>query len=141
VVNWLYSQKIATSGGHELILSTLAQAWILADCFLIPKLQDQIMLHIHKICSCIDTWKDCTDFETFAKIAWTYGDGNNKLFEVSAWALVWTDEGFVDRFSDEIPLAMFRRAFEMTKNGPSWVTALHSSAAVFYVNESTAAGH
>lgn len=137
VVNWLYSQKIMISGDNELILSTLARAWILADRFLIPKLQNQIMHGIHEICSRIDTWEDCTDFETFAKIAWTYGDGNNKLFEVGAWALVWTNKGFVDRFSDGIPLAMFRRAMEMTKNellASNLLPAKH-----FYVSESKAA--
>jgi len=84
VANWLYSQKVVTSGVDELILSTLAQAWILADRFLIPKLQNQIMLHIYEICFDIYAWKDkdYKNFETFAKIAWTYGDGNNKLFEV-----------------------------------------------------------
>lgn len=134
VVNWLYNQKVVTSGGNELILSTLARAWILADRFLIPKLQNQIMLRIHEICFRIDTWEDCTDFETFAKIAWTYGDGNNKLLEVGAWAMVWADQGFVDRFSDEIPLAMFRKALEMTKDErANLLPAKH-----FYVNESNA---
>jgi hypothetical protein len=139
VVNWLYSQKVVTSGVDELILSTLAQAWILADRFLIPKLQNQIMFHIHKICICIGIWKDCTYFETFANIAWTYGDGNNELFAVGAWALVWVDKGFVDRLSDEIPLAMFRRALEMTK-GELHIANL-VPAKQFYVNESTTAGN
>ena len=40
-----------------------------------------------------------------------------KLFEVGAWTLFWADKGFVDRLSDEFPLAMFRKALEMTKDG------------------------
>ncbi len=132
VVNWLYSQKVMAFGCDELTLSTLTQAWILADRFLIPKLQNQIMLQIYEICAWIETSKDCTNFETFAKIAWTYGDGNNRLFEVGAWTLFWADKGFVGRLSDEFPPAMFRKALEMTKDEK----VIPIPAKHFYVNES-----
>ncbi|KAH8745771.1 hypothetical protein BGZ57DRAFT_1011378 [Hyaloscypha finlandica] len=43
IANWMYTQDIVASSGEPPDLCTLAQVWILADRFLMPKLQNQAM--------------------------------------------------------------------------------------------------
>lgn len=43
IANWMYTQDIVASSGEPPDLCTLAQVWILADRFLMPKLKNQAM--------------------------------------------------------------------------------------------------
>jgi hypothetical protein len=47
VVSWFYTKKLVNSDGKTPDLITLAQSWILAEYFKMPKLQNQIMVEIH----------------------------------------------------------------------------------------------
>lgn len=142
VVSWFYTQKIANFDGKEPDLVTLTRSWILAEMFMMPKLQNQIMSEIHSSFVDIDRADYSYEkFEDFAKIAFNHGNGENKLVEVGAWAIVWADKESIDHLSDEVPLAMFKKALWLTKNGPSWVKAQTSSPAAFYVNGRTAASN
>jgi hypothetical protein len=128
------------SDGKEPDLVTLTRSWKLAESFMMPKLQNQIMREIHFSFLTLNcAGPSYENFEDFAKIALNHGNGENKLVEVGAWVMVWADKKFIDQLSNEVPLAMFRKALRLTKNEPSWVTAQRSTLALFYVNESNAA--
>jgi hypothetical protein len=115
VVSWFYTKKLVNSDGKTPDLVTLAQSWILAEYFKMPKLQNQIIVQIHVTLLYInDACYHCEDFEIFTKIACNHGNGENQLVEVGAWAMAWAERELIDHLSDQVPMAMFKKALRLT---------------------------
>ncbi|PVH78672.1 hypothetical protein DL98DRAFT_590023 [Cadophora sp. DSE1049] len=64
-VHWLYHQQVATDVGIEMIPEFLAEFWIMAERFLIPKLQNQVM---DKLFQSLDSYAIICSVEPTAKI-------------------------------------------------------------------------
>jgi hypothetical protein len=140
IANWFYTQKIVDPNGGIPKLCTLARAWILAERFLIPKLQNQIMNGVYFRFRNIEIPGVCKDFETFAKIVFTHGDGTNQLVEAGVWFLSWCPEDFIDSMSDEFPQAMLKQALRLAKNGSSVSSMNGELPRKFYLREKPEAG-
>jgi hypothetical protein len=88
--NWFYSQVVVTDTGGRPYLVTLARVWIMAENFLIPELQNQVMGAIHASLSpksWVPSW-----FTDFACIAHGHGNGENPMVEIAVWVLRWCSE-------------------------------------------------
>jgi len=102
VAGWFYSQKIEHLGPKSLVL--LARVWILAQRFLLPKLQNMAMDEIYQ--KFYGVAADRTDFDLFGKIACSHGNGKNMLFEMGVDFLISFHEIPVNRWVSRLPHAM-----------------------------------
>jgi hypothetical protein len=90
----------------------LARIWILADRFLIPKLQNQVMDNLYSLLTSED---NTSNFAKFTQIAYTYGGGDNALVEARAWLLAWSSDLWVDYWENSIHPAMVLNSLKLVK--------------------------
>jgi hypothetical protein len=112
LVNWFYNQVVTSEVGARPPLVTLAKVWMMAEEFLIPELQDQVMDEMFKTCKgpgCIQ------GFGEFTQIADTHGNGDNPLVDLGVWILTWCCKEFADHHIDKIPRAIVIKAFQHFK--------------------------
>jgi len=81
IAGWFYTRKILNADGEMPDAPTLARVWILAERFLMPGLQDQVLDCIHNMRQTITS----SDFLTFMEIADKHA-GNDMCVES---LLVW----------------------------------------------------
>lgn len=83
IANWFYTQKILDTSGKVPLQSVLARVWILADRFLIPVLQNQVM-------DCLGSGKSFSGAKAvidFITIAMEYKQGDNELVHWVLWVM------------------------------------------------------
>ncbi len=83
---------------------TLALVWIMAEQFMMPVLQNQVIEVIHKSVShCVPSRSVPFSFRNFAKVADDHGDGDNQLVEIVVWVLTWCDDAKFNSYVDWLP--------------------------------------
>ncbi len=78
LVNWIYTQTIANEEGKKPHIQCLGMVWILADRFLMPKLQNAVMdILVEELVAGRQTF-----LQGFARTACDYSNGDNMLAKV-----------------------------------------------------------
>lgn len=135
--NWLYTQKVTDADGQRPSLVALARAWILAERFLTPALQDQVMEHIH---ASFTAGATIFGFAKFTKIACEHGDGENALTEIAIWLLTWCNSWYLDLFAGMVPHSMVVKLVKIFKKKHPYNEAVRSRKALeFYVKKNVGA--
>jgi hypothetical protein len=130
--NWLYSQTIFDASGERPGLCTLAHLWMLADRFLIPKLQNEVVDILHNMV--LNGRRKIVEFGEFCNIVHEYAEGDNPLVRLAAEVLTWTPHGSLDLYLDLIPRSVFLKSWQSLKKLQVATTGLpHVNA--FYVKE------
>lgn len=117
--NWLYTQKLQNEDGQTPNLIMLAQSWILAERFLIPALQNQVMDEIFNCLGGTSAERQA-QFSEFADLAAEHGDGNSMLAKIASYCMVWCTIEFFDKFVDELPSAMLLATLKRMKKFSSY---------------------
>jgi hypothetical protein len=130
LVNWFYSQVVVSK------FVTLARVWIIAEQFMMPVLQNQVMDAFHNsVRACAPSRTVLVSFGEFAKVAHNHGDGDNELVEIVVWVLRWCDEvqfnHYVGRLSQEIFAKVAKQLKKVKNPDVGKLIALESSN--FYV--------
>jgi hypothetical protein len=113
IANWMYTQDIVASSGELPDFCTLARVWILADRFLIPKLQNQAMKDLLNIS--LQGKPTIKEFLHCCHIADQHAAGESRLTLFAAAVLTWTPDGFLDDFLPLIPNSVFVKAWQAMK--------------------------
>jgi hypothetical protein len=113
IVNWMYTKDIVASNGEQPGLCTLARVWILADRFLIPKLQNQAMENM--LSMSLQSKPTNQDFLEVCSIADQHAAGESRLVLLAAAVLTCTTDVFLDNFLHRIPRSIFVKAFQALK--------------------------
>lgn len=133
-VNWLYNQVIVGASGEQPSLSTVAHLWILAERFLLPKLQNQAMDKMYSIL--VTGATPVREFASFCNIAEHHGDGDNRLIDLAAAVLTWQKPG--DTFNidpDLVPHLVYAKSWASLKVVQPTGTGLPPAPAEFHVKE------
>jgi hypothetical protein len=82
LVNWIYTQGVEIDNGTWPNLVTCAKLWILADRFLMRKMQNDVMVKIHFVLT-FDIIEDdeFIDFADFARMAGGFKEEDNHSLE------------------------------------------------------------
>jgi hypothetical protein len=111
--NWLYTQTILDSEGYQPDMCSLAHLWILADRFLVPRLQNKVVDNLHYILN--RGRENVSDFLAFCKIADEHAEGDNPLTLLAASLLTFSPRGSIDHFLDQVPRSILSQSWRTLK--------------------------
>jgi hypothetical protein len=101
LANWFYIQAVVSKSGRRPVFGTLARVWIMAEQFMMPILQNQIMDVIHGSFAS-SSWSP-NSFIEFARVAHNHGDRDNQLVEIVVRVLRWCNEAKFNYYVDWLP--------------------------------------
>ena len=131
--NWLYTQNILDSKGYQPDMCTLAHLWILADCFLVPVLQNKVADSLYYM---LNSGRErVSDFLAFCKIADEHAEGDNPLTLLAASLLTGSPRGSLDRYLDQVPRSILIKSWQTLKTEQAPGTKRGADLQNFYVKE------
>jgi BTB/POZ domain len=135
LVNWSYSQCVVSKFGRRPCCDTLGRVWIMAERFMMPILQNQVMDVIYDLVRDSSPRVGPFGFTEFAHIAREHGDGDNQLVDIVAWLLRWCDEAKFTYYVDKLPQEIIVKVAKQLKKvmNPDVGKLISLKAPNFYV--------
>jgi hypothetical protein len=133
--NWLYTQKILDATGGRPDSCILAHVRILADRFLIPKLQDKVMdLLVDVLILKPDQTKQ--EYCDFCNVADQHAEGDldHPLVVLAAAVLIWLREWTLAKYLQLLPRSVFVKSWQLLKTVQIPETTVLLGMEALYVN-------
>jgi hypothetical protein len=106
LANWLYTQEVSDAEKKTPDLVTYAKLWVLGECFLMRKLQNDAMKQVYAVLSSARGKSgEAIKFGEFCRIAAFTKPEDNPLFKI-AINMLSSDKTTFDKYADEIPCSI-----------------------------------
>lgn len=121
LVDWVYTQEVADKS-KKLDLATYAKLWILADRFLMRRMQNDVMKKVHELLT--NSFGDAYGFRDFARIAGEFKRdfNDNPLARIAALKLVWGTQSFFNLFIGSAPQSILLPVVRALKDSQEALT-------------------